>query len=89
MQGLVVLRDVTILINQLEAEELPIYINLFLSTDIYHPPGCNPAPGSDRIPVKVNTVYQIGHACILLFRLLELLPASHPPDKVNTFTLID
>ncbi len=51
-------------------------MNLFLSPDIDHPPGCNPAPRSDRIPVKIDTVYRISHFCLLLVLFINQLRYS-------------
>jgi len=66
MQYSKILFNLTALINELEAKKLSLYVNIFLSPNVYHPPGCNPTPGSDRVPVKIHSIFNYDHFCLLL-----------------------
>jgi hypothetical protein len=44
-------------IDFFKAKQFPGNPNPFLTTDINHPARGDPAPGADRIPVKIDSIF--------------------------------
>ena len=52
---------VTALFDFFQAKQFPVHLNPFLTANVDHPARRDPAPGADRVPVKIDAVFEFDH----------------------------